>query len=68
VVTARFRRRGIGTALVQAAVTWAEDAGYGRVRVRTNVVRQEAPALYRALGFELRKQQDVFERDLRADR
>ena len=62
VVAATHRRQGIGRALADAAGQWARSMGHGRVRVRTNVIRQEAAAFYGSLGFDLRKQQKVFER------
>ncbi len=51
VVDQRARRVGIGRALVGEARGWAQKHGLVRLRVRSNVAREEAHAFYPALGF-----------------
>ncbi len=51
-VRADRRERGIGGALVQAAVEAARDGGCYRVQLTSNVVRADAHRFYRRLGFE----------------
>ena len=61
VVDENRRGRGIGTALVKAAVAWARQRGLARVRVRSNVTRETAREFYLRMGFSLRKTQAVFD-------
>ena len=62
VVDEGHRSRGIGAALVEAAVDWASRNGFGSVRVRSNVVRERTHAFYERLGFRRTKTQVVFVR------
>ncbi len=47
-----WRRRGVGTMLVEAAVSAARDAGCHKVGLQVWPHNQAARALYRKLGFE----------------
>jgi GNAT superfamily N-acetyltransferase len=51
-VRAESRARGIGSALVRAAVEEARVGGCYRVQLTSNVVRDDAHRFYRRLGFE----------------
>ncbi|MDX1689986.1 MAG: GNAT family N-acetyltransferase [Acidimicrobiia bacterium] len=62
VVDPAARRRGIGAALVGAVEAWARDRGRDRVRLRSNVVRDDAHAFYEAEGFAVVKRSTVFEK------
>ena len=62
VVSGRARRAGVGRALVERVIGWAAERGVDRVRVRSNVVRDEAHDFYLALGFERLKTQHVYVR------
>lgn len=53
-VAAPFRRRGIGTLLLEFLVAHCEASGYGVVRLLVNV-DNPAIRLYRRLGFEERR-------------
>jgi GNAT superfamily N-acetyltransferase len=66
VVADRARGQGVGAALVDAAKAWARDRGLGRLRVRSNVVRERAHRFYEHQGFALKKTQRVFDLDLTA--
>ncbi len=64
VVDEAARGRGVGKLLVEAAVGWAAEQGYGRLRVRSNVVREDAHRFYEREGFRRVKTQAVFDRKL----
>ena len=64
VVSREVRRAGVGRTLVEAAERWAAERGADRIRVRSNVVRDDAHAFYPALGFEVAKTSTVFEKQL----
>jgi GNAT superfamily N-acetyltransferase len=64
VVTEQHRGAGIGTRLVETAEKWASGKKCGRIRVRTNIVRSEAHAFYRKLGYVSKKTQDVFDKPI----
>ena len=61
VVDGTQRRQGAGAALVEAARGWTQQQGLAKLRVRTNELRQEAPAFYKALGFVNVKSQNVMD-------
>ena len=46
-----FRGSGCGRALIDALITWARRAGYGRMLLDTLPVMDRAQALYARLGF-----------------
>lgn len=60
VVSKRFRRLGIATALVNQAMTYAASEKM-KLRVRCNSHRADAHGFYRSLGFTVCKEQTVFE-------
>ncbi|HEX6262030.1 MAG TPA: GNAT family N-acetyltransferase [Actinomycetota bacterium] len=64
VVDQTARREGVGRRLVEAVERWAADRGAERIRVRSNVVREDAHAFYPSLGFEIAKTSTVFEKRL----
>ncbi len=64
VVSREVRREGVGRTLVEAAERWAAERGADRIRVRSNVVRDDAHAFYPAIGFEVAKTSTVFEKQL----
>ena len=46
------RRQGVGTALMQAAVDWAREAGVRKLELHVFPWNEAALALYEAFGFE----------------
>ena len=64
VVDEATRGRGVGKLLVEAAVSWAAEQGYGKIRVRSNVIREDAHRFYEREGFRRVKTQAVFDRKL----
>lgn len=51
-VAREHRGRGVGTALIQALIAWAREAGIRRIEVHAHSNNPRALALYRRLGFE----------------
>lgn len=62
VVDDRYRSGGIGELLLSAAEDWAVQAGYSRLRVRSNVIRERAHAFYEHRGYQRIKSQWIFEK------
>jgi ribosomal protein S18 acetylase RimI-like enzyme len=50
-VAANARRRGIGSALMEEAVKWAQRAGVAKLELTVFPHNEPAIALYRKLGF-----------------
>lgn len=65
VVDENTRGQRVGAKLVDAAVEWAAQHGYAKVRVRTNVLRKDAHRFYEREGFTLLKEQRVYVRATR---
>ncbi len=51
-VAAGHRRRGIGRALLEQAVSWAREAGVRKLELHVFPWNEPALALYQAFGFE----------------
>ena len=51
-VAASHRRRGIGTALLEAAVDWARRAGVRKLELHVFPWNEAAIKLYESFGFE----------------
>ena len=51
VVDAAWRRHGIGGQLMAAAEDWARRRGIRLIRLRSNVIRDDAHRFYRRLGY-----------------
>ncbi len=60
----KVRGQGVGRKLVEAAEIWAKNCGCERLVVKSNVMRQTSHAFYQAVGFEVKKQQKVFDKKL----
>lgn len=50
-VAASARSRGLGTALLTAAIDWAREIGLRRLELNTYALNLPAQALYRRFGF-----------------
>ncbi len=64
VVDAAWRGRGVGAALLAAAEAWAAERGFEIMRIRSNVIREDAHRFYETHGYTKTKRQIVFARNL----
>ncbi len=64
VVDEASRGRGAGKLLLEAGARWAAERGYRKLRVRSNVVREDAHRFYEREGFQRVKTQVVLDRRL----
>lgn len=64
VVDKTRRGRGIGGRLMAAAENWARQQGLGTLRLRSNVIRDEAHAFYRGRGYDSSKTSLLFTKTL----
>jgi GNAT superfamily N-acetyltransferase len=64
VVEEAWRYRGIGGQLMAAAEDWARRQGMSLLRLRSNVVRNDAHAFYRRLGYAGSKTSVLFTKTL----
>lgn len=60
VVSSDFRRKGIGTLLVERFIKLASEQKL-KIRIRCNITRADTHHFYRELGFLVVKTQHVFE-------
>ena len=54
VVDPKFRRQGVGRALIGRCVAWAKERGFAGVTLETQDINVPACRLYESCGFELR--------------
>lgn len=64
VVSTSHQGRGIGKALVDAALGWAAERCYSKVRLWSRVERISAHCFYEAYGFSKSRTSHAFELDL----
>jgi len=60
VVDEKQRGKGIGSALVKRVEEWALELGMKIIRVRTNIIREEAQKFYLKNGYLEKKQSKLF--------
>lgn len=64
IVDERLRGQGIGRMLLDAAEAWAQRRGYDELRLRSNIVREDAHAFYAHLGYEPMATSHLFRKPL----
>ena len=64
VVDESMRNQGVGTALLKEVERWTTEQDIGLVRVRSNIIRENAHTFYRKRGYERTKTQHVYLKQL----
>ncbi len=64
VVHGDFRKKGIGKNMINEAEIWANQKNYKFIRIRSNIIREEAYKFFLQLGFTNLKTQEVFLKQL----
>jgi len=64
VVDEAHRGRGVGQMLMRKAEEWAREHGCREVRVRSNVIREQAHVFYERIGYSNIKTQKAFRKAL----
>jgi N-acetylglutamate synthase-like GNAT family acetyltransferase len=54
------RSMGIGSSLIKETEAWATELGLKDIRIRSNIIRQEAHNFFQNRGFQNIKTQEVF--------
>lgn len=64
VVDERYRKLGIGRALLQSGEQWARSHNCNTILVRSNMIREEAHRFYKYLDYSVLKTQVAFRKIL----
>lgn len=64
VVEEHYRKMGAGKLLVENVMNWALSKNCSTIRVRCNIKRVETHIFYKKIGFQLSKQQKIFDLQL----
>lgn len=65
VVDTSYRKKGIGKLLVEEINNWSHSKKCEKIRVRCNTVRTETHTFYLKIGFEINKEQKIFDKSLK---
>lgn len=65
IVSEEFRGKGLGKNLLEAAGQWARQKKLPRLRVRSQIKREETRKFYSNRGFSVTKQQRVFDKKIK---
>lgn len=64
VVNETSRNMGIGNALITEAEIWTKHKGFDFIRIRSNIIREDAHQFFYHKGFKKLKSQDVFFKEM----
>lgn len=64
IVDEEFRGKGIGSALLKRAEEWSKTTNLSLIRVRSNVIREDAHQFYTKCGYENPKSWKLFTKKL----
>jgi GNAT superfamily N-acetyltransferase len=65
VVDEKYRGTGIGKTLLYESEYWACDRNCGKMRIRSNLLREHTRGFYLSQDYHVLKQQAVYEKDLK---
>jgi N-acetylglutamate synthase-like GNAT family acetyltransferase len=58
------RSMGVGSSLINETERWATGLGFKDIRIRSNIIRQEAHHFFQNRGFQNIKTQEVFSKHI----
>jgi N-acetylglutamate synthase-like GNAT family acetyltransferase len=61
------RSVGVGSSLIMESERWISSLGLNDIRIRSNIIRQEAHAFFKKRGFQNIKTQEVFLKNIPND-
>jgi len=61
------RSVGVGSSLIGESENWASSLGLKDIRIRSNIIRQEAHSFFQKRGFQNIKTQEVFSKHISND-
>ena len=64
VVEASARHKGIGKMMIEATENWAKNNGFDFIRIRSNIIREDAHQFFYHQGFNKLKTQQVFFKEM----
>ena len=64
IVHDRYRKQGVGKSLLLESEKWAKDKGYSYIRIRSNILRENAHRYFMEKGYQNLKTQQVFLKQL----
>jgi len=64
VVEQSVRHKGIGKALIEKTEKWAKNREFDFIRIRSNIIREDAHQFFYHQGFKKLKTQDVFFKEM----
>jgi len=64
IVDQKYRGSGVGSLLIKVAEEWAQHMGVKKIRVRSNIIREDAKKFYLARNFAVSKVQNIFDKKL----
>ena len=65
VIHSDYRKKGIGRNLLKESEKWTDEKNYKYLRIRSNIIREEAYKFFTQQGFTNLKTQEVFLKQVR---
>ncbi|HWC53643.1 MAG TPA: GNAT family N-acetyltransferase [Chitinophagaceae bacterium] len=64
IVDEKHRGKSIGRSLVQECIRWTKQENIHKIRVKSNITRDESHEFYKTIGFREVKTQKVYDREV----